>query len=444
MPEAVLTVKGSIRQRKVEDLKPHPKNARVHSEEQVGLIMNAITEFGFMVPVVVDEDTTILAGHGRWEAAKKLGMTKIPTIDAKHLTDAQKRAFIIADNKLVERGGWDIGLLSSEVVELNTLDVDISALGISTEEFSDFKRRQKGKDPEAEDDVPEAEEVAVSRTGDVWVCGGHRLLCGDATVEEDVAKVFDGDKPLLMVTDPPYGVEYDPDWRNRVDRASGKPYGARAVGQFSNDDRVDWRDAWALFSGSVAYCWHAGRYASTVQASLEAAGFEIRSQIIWNKPRFVISRGNYHWQHEPCWYAVRKGSKANWCGNRSQTTIWSVEHQKSETGHSTQKPVEVMRRPILNHTKDGESVYDPFLGSGTTMIAAESVGRICYGIDIDPVYVDVAVKRWQEYTGEKATLENDGRSFDEVAEERTVPPPRKRTRAKVVPGEADETEGDKT
>ena len=191
--------------------------------------------------------------------------------------------------------------------------------------------------------------------------------------------------------------------------------GAGAVGKVLNDDKADWRDAWALFPGDVAYVWHAGRHASTVQASLEKAGFQMRSQIIWAKTRLIISRGDYHWQHEPCWYAVRKGSKGHWHGDRSQTTLWKIDHLKSDTGHGTQKPVECMRRPIENNSVAGNAVYEPFSGSGTTIIAAEQTGRRCLAIELNPAYVDVAVKRWQEFTGKQATLAADGRTFDEVS-----------------------------
>jgi DNA modification methylase len=205
-----------------------------------------------------------------------------------------------------------------------------------------------------------------------------------------------------MVTDPPYGVEYDPNWRNEADRANGEKIGAHATGRVENDDRADWSEAWGLFPGDVAYVWHGGRYASAVQNSLESAGFDIRCQIIWAKSRFAISRGHYHWQHEPCWYAVRRGSKGHWTGDRSQSTLWQIEHNKSETGHGTQKPVEAMRRPMLNNSSAGQAVYDPFMGSGTSIIAAETTGRVCYGIEIEPKYVDVAIQRWEQFTEKKA------------------------------------------
>ena len=224
-----------------------------------------------------------------------------------------------------------------------------------------------------------------------------------------------------MVTDPPYGVDYDPAWRNRAaaDGLIGQKKSTRAVGQVLNDNVADWADAWSLFAGDVAYVWHAGTKPGIVQTSLEACGFEVRTQIIWGKNNFAIGRGHYHWQHEPCWYAVRKSS--HWVGDRSQTTLWRIDKPlKSETGHGTQKPVECMKRPIENNSSPGQAVYEPFSGSGTTIIAAEMTGRACCAIEISPAYVDVAVKRWEEFSGKRATLDGDGRSFDQIAAERAA------------------------
>lgn len=233
----------------------------------------------------------------------------------------------------------------------------------------------------------------------------HRIMCGDSTSAEDVARLLDGAKPHLMVTDPPYGVEYDPNWRNEADRANGKPYGARAVGLVSNDDKADWREAWALFPGDVAYVWHAGLFAPVVADSLAACDFHLRSQIIWSKSNFAIGRGDYHWHHEPCWYAVRKGRKGHWAGDRKQTTVWEIaKPAKSETGHGTQKPVDCMKRPIENNSKPGDAVYEPFSGSGTTIIAGEMTGRRVFAMELNPAYVDIAVKRWEQFVGGKAEL----------------------------------------
>ncbi|HSP70469.1 MAG TPA: site-specific DNA-methyltransferase [Bryobacteraceae bacterium] len=238
-----------------------------------------------------------------------------------------------------------------------------------------------------------------------------------------MARLIGSIKPVLMVTDPPYGVQYDPAWRERA--GLGRQ---RQIGAVQNDDQVDWSAAYRLFSGAVAYVWHAGVHAPEVAEGLEAAGFSIRSQIIWAKQHFALSRGDYHWQHEPCWYAVRQGKSSHWCGDRTQSTVWQVANlnpiggstEEPITGHGTQKPLELMRRPILNNSVRGDVVYDPFLGSGTTLIAAETTDRICYGLDIDPAYVDVMVRRWQQLTGKQAVLETDGRSFDQIAAERST------------------------
>jgi DNA modification methylase len=215
-----------------------------------------------------------------------------------------------------------------------------------------------------------------------------------------------------MVTDPPYGVNYDPAWRHRV----GVNKSTR-VGKVRNDGRADWEDAWKLFPGNIAYVWHGALHATTVAGSLEREGFSIRAQIIWAKERLVIGRGDYHWQHEPCWYAVR--SKGHWTGDRKQTTLWAIPSggQDTETTHGTQKPVECMRRPMLNNSKSGDAVYEPFLGSGTALIAAESIGRVCLALELDPLYVDVAVRRWQAFAGKQAVRVADGRTFDAVAAE---------------------------
>jgi DNA modification methylase len=245
--------------------------------------------------------------------------------------------------------------------------------------------------------------ASVCRPGDVWLLGKHRLVCGDATDQTTVEQALAGAAPLLMVTDPPYGVGYDPAWRAQViDAASGRNKTVRALGSIANDDCADWRKAWALFPGDVAYVWHAALHATTVDTSLMAAGFMVRSEIIWDKGRLVISRGHYHWRHEPCWYAVRKGRTAHWAGDRKQTTVWQIPHRRSETGHPTEKPLECMRQPIANHTRPGEAVYDPFLGSGTTLIAAEISGRVCHAIELEPAIVDMAIARWEKLTGRRA------------------------------------------
>ena len=402
----------------VDELVPYAGNARTHTDAQIAQIAASITEFGFTNPILAGGDKTIIAGHGRLMAAQKLGIDIVPVIMLDHLSEAQRRALVIADNKLAENAGWDEELLRIELAALADLDFDLDLMGFSDEELDDLLADLDGDAlgaSEGEDDVPDPPPEPVSREGDLWILGKHRLLCGDATVATDVARVLDGVKPLLMVTDPPYGVKYDPAWRNQVAAAKTK-----RTGKVLNDDRADWREAWDLFPGDVSYVWHGALHATTVAESLEAAGFNVRSQIIWAKDRLVLSRGDYHWQHEPCWYAVRKAGKGHWAGDRKQTTLWRISNkdQDADTVHGTQKPVECMRRPILNNSSPGQAIYEPFMGSGTTLIAAETTGRVCLGIELNPAYIDVAVERWQQFTGQTAMLDGQGLSFDEIKNER--------------------------
>ena len=397
----------------VADLRPFARNARVHSEAQVKQLAAAITEWGWTNPVLIEPDGGIIAGHGRVLAAQKLGMEKIPTITIAGLTDQQRRALVIADNKLAMNSGWDDDVLRAELGDLKLAGFDLELTGFGDIELTGLFPPERGAEP---DDVPEPEAVAVSRLGDVWLLGDHRITCGDSTDAATVTLALGGNKPNLMVTDPPYGVEYDADWRNHAFRSDGAPIAGRAIGVVQNDDRDDWREAWALFPGAVAYVWHAVQRARAVIESAEASGFELRSQIVWAKSSFVIGRGHYHVGHEPCLYLVRKGSTANWKGDRKQSTLWQIpKPSKSETGHSTQKPVECMARPIANHTDPGDWVYEPFSGSGTTIVAAEMAGRRCAAIELHPQYVDLAVRRWQTFTGKTATLEASGETFDAVA-----------------------------
>ncbi|HMQ92168.1 MAG TPA: DNA methyltransferase [Amaricoccus sp.] len=405
----------AIDHRPVDALIPYARNARTHSEDQVALIAGSIREFGFTTPVLVDGGNGIIAGHGRVLAARKLGMVSVPVIELGHLSAAQRRAYVLADNRLAEAAGWDRELLALEVAELDALGVDLGTLGFEAGEI-DALLRDGVPDPR-EEATPEPPAVPVSRPGDLWVLGPHRLLCGSSTEAADVARLLGGLRPHLTVTDPPYGVAYDPSWRNAAGLSATK-----RTGRVLNDDRADWREAWALFPGEVAYVWHGALHAAEVAASLEASGFAVRSQIIWAKERLVLSRGDYHWQHEPCWYAVRRKGRGHWAGDRKQTTLWTIpsREQDAATVHGTQKPVEAMRRPMLNNSSPGQAVYEPFCGSGTSIIAAETCGRSCLALELDPAYVDVAVTRWQDFTEEVAVLEADGRGFAEIATMRST------------------------
>ncbi len=396
-----------ITRRPVAELIPYARNARTHDAEQVDQISASIREWGWTTPVLVAEDGTIIAGHGRVLAARKLCLKEVPVMVAEGWSEAQKRAYALADNKLALNAGWDNSLLGLELTELEGLGFELDLTGFDIDERAALTANltQGLTDPDV---VPELPDNPVSQSGDIWVLGRHRLLCGDSTCSEGVEKLLSGITPHLMVTDPPYGVSYDPAWRKRA----GVNLNPLKLGKVANDDRDDWREAWALFPGSVAYVWHASLHTSEVKQSLQAADFDIRSQIIWAKDRFAFSRGHYHWQHEPCWYAVRGTSGANWTGDRKQSTVWTIPARDDDGhGHGTQKPVECMRRPMENNSSPGQAVYEPFSGSGTTIIAAEMTGRSCFAIEIDPAYVDVAILRWQDFTGQQVVLDGEGTSF---------------------------------
>ena len=691
----------------VENLVPYVRNARQHPPEQIDQIAASMERFGFTIPMLVAEDGTVIAGHGRLMAALQLGLAEVPVMVARGWSEEDRRLYTLADNRLAEIAEWDPEMLRIEIGELRE-DFgieDMGLIGFSADDLAEILPDALLEitggltDP---DDVPEVPDAPVARPGDLWLLGKHRLLCGDSTVATDVEKVLGGVTPLLMCTDPPYGVEYDPSWRNQAGAAK-----TRRTGKVLNDDRADWRETWSLFPGDVAYVWHGALHAREVIESLEVCGFTLRSQIIWAKERLVLSRGDYHWQHEPCqpagtmiqkviergsgsqpavvdevpietlqvgdfvvsynsyesvvrrrgrritrfgerqydgfmhtisaagrvtratpehrfsvrlnpdatdkqvvylmrrgdwwrvgrvglfnsrgfglatrladnngedawlvsvydnvveaqcaeqvlsckygiptthwevdawtknpdrvrsqemiagmyaslnlsaltaratqllrdhrlerdhpfirsgeklnfsrratrlvrscnvfakimqlpmptvgedftwvtitgndatpfsglvfsmdvekdqhyvadgivthncWYAVRKSGKGHWAGDRKQTTLWQIasKDQDARTIHGTQKPVECMRRPILNNSSPGQAVYEPFMGSGTTLIAAQTTGRVCLGIELNPAYVDVAVQRWQDFTGEVAVLDGEDRTFDDLKAE---------------------------
>jgi DNA modification methylase len=407
----------------IDRLKAYAKNARTHSKEQVDQIAASMREFGFVNPVGVDRQGTLIWGHGRILAAAQLGMATVPVIRLGHLSDAQARVLRIADNQIALNAGWDLELLKFELLELKGGGFDLGLLGFNPDELFQYTDSPTGVDPEA---TPEPPKNPVSQLGDLWRCGNHSLLCGDSTKADDVARLLGKAKPHLMVTDPPYGVDYDPAWRAKAGVNKSK----KKMGLVANDKQIDWGKAWDLFPGDIVYVWHADRHASEVQNSLMMSGFNAASQIIWAKDRLALSRGDYHWQHEPAWYCVRAGKNHRWAGDRSQTTLWAIPaRDDAGHGHGTQKPIECMRRPIANNSHAGDSVYDPFCGSGTTIIAAEMTGRHCLAIEIAPEYVDVGVLRWQKFADKKATLDGDGRTFAEVAAARKKT---KRTAPKVV------------
>lgn len=384
------------------NVKPYAKNPR-DNDNAVAPVAASIKEYGFRQPIVVDADGVIIVGHTRHRAAQILDLAEVPVHIATDLSPAKVKAYRLADNKTGELATWDEDVLADEIVDLRSLadmpeiDLDMTALGFGDDELDALFADDLNEGETDPDDVPERPEDPITQRGDLWILGDHRIVCGDATSADDVASLLEEAKPGLMVTDPPYGVNYDATWRGKSglqEEDTGR------VGGFENDDRADWAAAWQLFPGDVAYIWHASLHVIETAQGLKAANFILRTQIVWAKPRIAISRGAYHWQHEPCFYAVRKGKTADWIGGRKQSTLWQIDLDKNvEGGHSAQKPVECMRRPMRNH--EANEVYEPFAGSGTTIIAAEQLGRRCFAMEIDPCYVDVAVRRWELFAGKE-------------------------------------------
>lgn len=397
-----------IKSKKIElvplkEIKLNKKNSNRHPPEQIERLANIIRYQGFREPGVISNLSGVLiAGEGRYLAAKKLGLKKMPVIFQDFDSEEQEYAFGVSTNSIASWAELDLGLINLELENMGP-DFDLEMLGLKDFELDPA---DKYADKDA-DEIPEVKE-SITKTGDLWLLGEHRVLCGDCTVKENVERL-DISSSVLMVTDPPYGVDYTPEWRND---ALGEANSS--IGLVKNDTRIDWSDTYKLFTGNVIYVWHDGRRAKRVQENIEDCGFEVVSQIIWAKQHFALSRGDYHWKHEPCWYAVRKGQNHNWQGARDQSTLWEINNglsqgggkQEESTGHGTQKPVECMLRPIVNNSKASDAIYDPFLGSGSTLIACEKTNRKCFGMEIDPHYVSIIVERWCKYTGNEAYREN--------------------------------------
>jgi DNA modification methylase len=388
-----------LEKRKLKDLKDHAKNPRQLSENDAAHLTVSLDKFGLIDKPIINTDGTIIGGHQRKKILKKLQVKEVECwVPDRHLEEKEVDELNIRLNK--NTGDWDWDILANEWEIKELLD-----WGFTEEELLDAVQ-DITTDEEDDSEIlePAKDEDAITKLGDIYELNEHRIVCGDSTLPEYVDKCLNRQIPILMVTDPPYGVEYDPNWRQGKGGKAGKHL--RSPGKVQNDDKVNWSLAWYLFPGSIAYVWHAGKYSSLVQKSLEDLDFIIISQIIWAKQNHTLSRGDYHWQHEPCWYAVKKGNQHNWQGSRKESTIWQISSmsamganndQDMRTGHGTQKPIECMVKPIRNNTAIGEGVYDPFLGSGTTLIAAEMLNRTCYGIELSPAYCDIIVQRWKKY-----------------------------------------------
>jgi len=395
---------------------PFARNPRTHSDAQIAQIAASIAEFGFNNPILVDTKAGIIAGHGRLLAARKLQLTEVPVIVLDHLTDAQKRAYIIADNQLALNAGWDEELLRIELAALQDEDFNIRLIGFEDKELARLLAAQDAAEGLTDEDaVPEPPQVPVSTTGDLWILGDHKLLVGDATEDAEVAKLMAGDAADLVFTDPPYNVDYEGYTEERL-----KIKGDRmSEGEFRQFLEKAFRAYWEIVKpGASLYVCHSSSWQREFQSALEAAGFEVRCQIIWAKNTFAWGFGRYKFQHEPIFYCHVSGEKDAWYGDKSQSTLWQEKKPAANRLHPTAKPVELIERALLNSSKSGDIGADLFGGSGSTLIGCERRKRKARLMELDPKYADVIVKRWQEYTGKQATLDGDERKFDELARER--------------------------
>jgi DNA modification methylase len=401
-----------IEQIGIATLIPFAKNSRTHDDAQVAQIAASIREFGFTNPVLIDEANGIIAGHGRVMAARKLKMAEVPCIRLSHLSDAQKRAYVIADNKLALNAGWDEAMLKLELADLKALDFDLDLTGFNTAEI-DALLAEKGTEGLTDpDDTPEPPVEPVTRLGDVWVCGQHRVMCGSSLEMTAMERLCGDQRVDMLLTDPPYNVAY-----------TGKTKDALTIQNDSMGDeafRTFLRDAFVtadamLKPGAVFYIWHADSEGYNFRGACKDAGWQVRQCLIWQKNSMVMGRQDYHWQHEPCLYGWKDGAGHLWASDRKQTTLLKFDRPSRSEDHPTMKPVALFEYQLLNNTKGGDIVLDSFGGSGTTLIAAEKNGRIARIMELDPKYVDVIVKRWEDFTGEKAVLEATGEPFKAAA-----------------------------
>ncbi|KSO09259.1 site-specific DNA-methyltransferase [Pseudomonas aeruginosa] len=387
-------------------LLPYARNARTHSDDQVAQIAASIAEFGFTNPILAGSDGIIVAGHGRLAAAHKLGLEIVPVVVLDHLTPTQRRALVIADNRIAENAGWDDAMLRIELEALQLEGFDLDITGFDADALAELIA---GDEPDNEgqtdeDAVPEVGETPISRPGDVWIMGKHRLLCGDATVAESYDRLMQGDAADMVFTDPPYNVNYA---NSAKDKMRGKD---RAI---LNDNLGDgfYDFLLAALTPTVAHC-SGGIYVAmssseldVLQAAFRAAGGKWSTFIIWAKNTFTLGRADYQRQYEPILYGWPEGATRHWCGDRDQGDVWAIKKPQKNDLHPTMKPVELVERAIRNSSRPGNVVLDPFGGSGTTLIAAEKSGRIARLIELDPKYVDVIVRRWEEFTGKQAIRE---------------------------------------
>lgn len=399
-----------IEQRAIGALIPYARNARTHSDAQVAQIAASIVEFGWTNPILVDGTNGVIAGHGRLLAARQLGLDTVPVIELAHLTPAQKRAYILADNRLAENAGWDEELLALELAELRDAEFDLDLLGFSDEEIDELLGTGEDAGLTDEDAAPEPEPDPVSKRGDVWICGNHRVICGDATSADDYTALLGDELIDMAFTDPPYNVDYGNNPRDKIRGTQREILNDNLGTDFGAFLESACRRILDVTKGAV-YIAMSSSELDRLQVAFRAAGGRWSDFIIWAKNQFVMGRADYQRQYEPMLYGWREGNDRFWCGARDQGDVWFIDRPRKSELHPTMKPVALVERAIRNSSKSRDLVLDPFGGSGTTMIACEKAGRRARLIELDPKYVDVIVRRWQDFTGQQATRASDGVAF---------------------------------
>jgi DNA modification methylase len=412
LPKAITELQ--VQQWSVEKLLPYARNARTHTDEQVAQVAASIIEFGWTNPILIGPDGVIIAGHARLAAARKLKMTEVPVIVLDHLTPTQRRALVLADNRLALSAGWDEEMLRVELESLQEEGFDLDIVGFTEDEIEELLREpDEAREGLTDDDaVPEEPERAVTMPGDVWVLGEHRLLCGDATQMGDLEKVLAGGLADMVFTDPPYNVDYQGKTAKKL-KIGNDSLG----GHFYDFLRESCANVLAVTKGAVYMCMSSSELHTLYRAFTDAGG-HWSTFVIWAKHHFTLGRSDYQRQYEPILYGWRNGTDHFWCGARDQGDIWFIKRPMANLEHPTMKPVELVERALRNSSKSRDTILDPFGGSGTTLIACEKAGRQARLIELEPRYCDVAVTRWQEWSGQTATLEGDGRTFAELADAR--------------------------
>jgi DNA modification methylase len=401
----------------IDKLLPYVRNARQHSDEQIAQIAASIAEFGFVNPILTGADGVLVAGHGRLAAARKLGLPTVPVVVLDHLTPTQRRALVLADNRLAELATWDDALLRIELEALQDDGFDLDLTGFDADALAELLADEEPQiEGRTEDDaIPEMPEEPVSRPGDVWRLGPHRLVCGDATTAEAYARLFpDGEQADMVFTDPPYNVNYANSAKDKL-RGKHRPILNDALGEGFYDFLFDALALIMAHTRGAIYVAMSSSELDTLQAAFRAAGGHWSTFIIWAKNTFTLGRSDYQRQYEPILYGWPEGATRHWCGDRDQGDVWQIKKPAKNDLHPTMKPVDLVERAIRNSSRPGDVVLDPFGGSGTTLIAAEKAGRVARLIELDPKYADVIVRRWQDWTGQQATREADGLAFDQAA-----------------------------